>query len=248
MATVTDIPAGGWAGETARRWTRRTVRSLALALAALATPTGALALALVLGALPGGSALAPTGGTVRVAVLSNGFHSDIALPATGDTLERLGLDAAHYPVDRDLVSYWAIGWGSREAFTSLVAVSDLTPGLVARAVAFDETVMHVLPTGPLAAEREGVWHLDLPRAEYDALVADMAGWFAAREPMEVSQGYGDRFYPARERFTAWRNCNAWVGARLRAAGVPVGRWTPSAQSLAYGLDRLTGSKAGGSHE
>ena len=243
MATVTDIPADGRAGEAARRWVRRWLAGAARwAAIALATLIGALALALVLGALPGRSAPPATADTVRVVVLSNGFHSDIALPATGDTLERLGLHASHYPVDRSLVSHWAVGWGSREAFTSLVAVSDLTLGLVARAVAFDETVMHVLPTGSLAGE--GVWHVDLPRHEYDALVDDMAGWFASREPMAVTQGFGDRFYPARGRFTAWRNCNAWVGARLRAAGVPVGRWTPAAQSLAYGLDRISG----GSHE
>lgn len=229
------------------RWKRRVARALT---ALLALPA-ALALALVLGALPlpTGTATAAGPGTVRIAVISNGFHSDIALPADGTTLEALGLDAAHYPVERGRVSWWAVGWGSREAYTSLVAVADLTPRLVARAVAFDETVMHVAPTGPLPAG-EGVWFLDLPAERYDALVADMAEWFARTEPVPgVTQGFGDRFYEARGRFTAWYGCNAWVGARLRAAGVPVGAWTPAAQSLAYGLDRLAQSgRLGGAQE
>lgn len=242
---------------------RALLGTLACTCALAATFAGGLLLALLLGALPPlspvplapspfGSALTATAvgpGTVRIAVISNGFHSDIALPADGATLEALGLDASHYPVERGRVSWWAVGWGSREAYTSLVAVADLTPGLVARAVAFDETVMHVLPTGPLPAG-EGVWFLDLPAERYDALVADMAGWFAHAEPEPgVSQGFGDRFYEARGRFTAWYGCNAWVGARLRAAGVPVGAWTPAAQSLAYGLDRLDQSdRFGGAQE
>ena len=239
MATITNIPAAGErAPGNARGWFGRWARRAALALSALVALLATLALALVLGALPGGSPPPPVADTVRIAVLSNGFHSDIALPATGDTLERLGLDAADYPVAREAVSFWAVGWGSRAAYTSLVAVADLTPGLVARAVAFDETVMHVMPTGPIAAGN-GVWFVDVPRERYDALLADLRGWFASTAPIPgVDQGFADRFYPGAGRFTAWYGCNAWVGARLRGAGVPVGRWTPAAQSLAYGLDRL----------
>lgn len=277
MATATSIAVGsGRAGETARRWAswcwHGGVRSLAVALSALAVLVGAVALALVLGALPvpagafsteAGGGATPVGSTVRVAVISNGFHSDIALPADGATLGALGLDAAHYPVERPLVSWWAVGWGSREAYTSLVDVADLSPGLVARAVAFDRTVMHVAPIGPLevpgGGAMEGVWFLDLPRERYDALLADIASWFASVEPEPgLTQGFADRFYDGRGRFTAWHGCNAWVGRRLRAAGVPVGTWTPAAPSLAYGLDRTGaagsaagssgGPHAGGSHE
>lgn len=247
MAIAADTSGNPHRRLRLRSATRRWRRHAARALAALVGLPAALALGLVLGALPlpSGAATAAGPGTVRIAVISNGFHSDIALPADGATLETMGLDAAHYPVERGRVSYWAVGWGSREAYTSLVAVADLTPGLVARAVAFDETVMHVAPTGPLPAG-EGVWHIDLPRERYDALVADMAGWFARTDPEPgVTQGFGDRFYEGRGRFTAWYGCNAWVGARLRAAGVPVGRWTPAAQSLAYGLDRVA---SGGTQE
>ena len=233
--------------QTSRRWTRRAVKALAVLIA---LPV-AIALALVLGALPvpGGAAVAASPDTVRIAVISNGFHSDIALPADGATLEALGLDASHYPVERGVVSWWAVGWGSREAYTSLVDVADLSAGLIARAVAFDDTVMHVLPAGPLG-RGEGVWYVDLPRERYDDLVADMASWFAAREPVPgITQNFGDRFYEGRGRFTAWYGCNAWVGARLRAAGVPVGRWTPAAQSLAYALDRAPdASDELGAHE
>ena len=220
----------------------RCAAAIGAAASVATTFIGVLSLALVLGAMPSGSAGSIAGDAVRIAVISNGFHSDIALPATGDTLERLNLTAADYPVDRELVSYWAVGWGSREAYTSLVAVSDLSVGLVARAVSFDRTVMHVQPTGPLGGAN--VWFIDLPAERYDALLTDLAGWFASTEPDEVTQGFGDRFYVAHGRFTAWFTCNAWVGERLRNAGVSMGRWTPSAQSLAFGLDRF----AGGSQE
>ncbi|MGB7430931.1 MAG: DUF2459 domain-containing protein, partial [Ahrensia sp.] len=134
--------------------------------------------------------------------------------------------------------YLAIGWGSVTAYTSLRAVSDLTLGIVANAVAFDETVVHVLPTGQLI-ERDGIYAIDLSREQLNALTANIAQDFASTQPIEgLTQGFGDLFYEGRGRFSLWRTCNSWTGAHLRAAGVSVGFWTPSAWSLEYGLKRL----------
>ena len=202
---------------------------------------GGLGATSVLGAIPFpvASGAVDAGDRVQVHVISNGFHSDIVLPATGRTLERIGLDPSDFPVERGAVSGWAIGWGSRTAYTSLRAVSDLTPDIVAKAIAFDDTVMHVAPVGPLLPG-DGVWAVDLAPSDYDRLVDSIAEGFAADRTAlpGLTQGFADRFYAGAGRFTAWYGCNAWVGTRLRDAGVPVGLWTPTAQSLAFGLDRL----------
>lgn len=180
---------------------------------------------------------APVANTQRIYVLSNGFHSDIALPVSA--APTLGIDLADFPVERDAIAYLAIGWGSVTAYTSLRAVSDLTMGIVAKAVAFDETVVHVLPTGVLAA-RDGIYVLELSQAQLDALTANIAQDFASTVPIAgLSQGFGDLFYDGRGRFSLWRTCNTWTGGHLRAVGVPVGFWTPSAWSLEYGLKKLS---------
>ncbi|MBO6639558.1 MAG: DUF2459 domain-containing protein [Roseitalea sp.] len=189
----------------------------------------------------------------RIYVLSNGFHAGIALPA--DTMlanmggERgvmaaIGLDEAHHPVDPDAVRYWLFGWGSRTAYTSLREVRDLTVGIAARALAFDEAVMHVQPLGDLGTPRPGLYAIDVSDDQLSALTGSIAGWFADREPYTgVTQGVGDRFFAGRGRFTPWHSCNAWAGRRLREAGIGVGHWTPLAQTLEFGLARVAADQA-----
>lgn len=195
-----------------------------------------LALIYALGAvwLPTGAVAKPDAQS-RIYVLSNGFHSDIAVPVSH--AEALGIRLEDYPVETDAIRYLAVGWGSVTAYTSLRAVSDLTPSIVFKAAAFDETVVHVLPLGALTA-RERVYAFDLTEIQLDRLVERLRADFAAFEPIaDLTQGFGDLFYPGNGRFSPWRTCNSWTGAHLRAIGLPVGFWTPSAWSLEYGLKR-----------
>lgn len=204
----------------------------------------AAALAVIAGAIPlpvlGRSAVPQDAGeTARIYVLSNGFHSDIAVPAdTGRVLQELGLDPADYPVDVGRVRYWAFGWGSRTAYTSLVAVSDLTFEIAAKALAFDTTVMHVLPLGAMGPG-EGVYAYDVSGEALARLKDGIKRSFGddVRIIPEITQGFGDRFYKAEGRFSPIAACNVWTGRRLRESGIGVGLWTPFAQSLEFGLER-----------
>ena len=201
-----------------------------------------LALTMALAVVPTGSGDSPpfAGEGRTIAIVDNGFHTDIGLPPDGTTLAHLGLAASDFPVDVDQVRWWGVGWGSRSAYTSLRAVSDLSLATVARAVSFDRSVMHVAPWGELIPGPH-VRFVTLSEERYVDLLRSLAGDFAAVDAMEgITQGFGDRFYEGRGRFTAWFGCNAWVGAKLHGAGVPVGLWTLTAQSLSYGLDRIFG--------
>ncbi|TCD14572.1 DUF2459 domain-containing protein [Oricola cellulosilytica] len=181
----------------------------------------------------------PGGEVVRIYVLSNGFHSDIALPADGgETLGSLGLNGSDYPVEIERVRYWAFGWGSRTAYTSLRELSDLSIGIALRALAFDETVMHVLPLKDLEVG-PGVYAYDLTGDAYAALLERIREAFGENAQIipDITQGFGDRFYLGSGRFSPWRACNVWTGEQLRATGIGVGLWTPFAQSLEFGLER-----------
>ena len=202
----------------------------------------AIAAAIALGAIPvpvGSRAAADGQDSVRIYVFSNGFHSDIVLPhRDGETLSRLDLAATDFPVDVRRVRHWAVGWGSRTAYTSLRRVVDLTPGIVVRALAFDRSVMHVQPFGEITGG-EGAYAFDISPADYDRLIAGIRRSFTDdTQPIaDITQGFGDRFYHAKGRFSAIKGCNVWTGRRLREAGVGVGMWTVFAQSLEFGLAR-----------
>lgn len=197
--------------------------------------------ALFLGSIPisaGGTKPAINDVAIRVFVLSNGFHSDIAVPRlNGSTMQHLRLSELDFPVNIDDVRYWAVGWGSKTAYTSLMEITDLSFGIAAKSLAFDGAVMHVTPLGELNAGPR-VYPIDLSVSEYEALLANLSSWFASPAPQEVTQGIGDRFYTARGKFSPWMTCNSWTGRRLREIGINVGLWTPLSQSLEFGLKRL----------
>lgn len=194
-----------------------------------------------------GTAKAAAGESNTIYVLSNGFHSDIALPVEA------GRPPSGVPVSPDDLPggladtrYLIIGWGSQTAYTSLLALSDLTARIAFKALLFDRSVMHVLPySGELHGER--VYRLDLDDAQYRRLVAFISRTFSTDENDKtdllagITQGFGDVFYRAEPRFSMFYGCNAWTGEALRRAGVPVGRWTPFAQSIEWNMSRISGN-------
>ena len=60
--------------------------------------------------------------------------------------------------------------------------------------------------------------------------------------MRRIRGYGrnDTFHASRERYTALRTCNTWVGEKLRGVGVPMGAWTPLAGGVMKWVPRPGG--------
>ncbi len=176
-----------------------------------------------------------------VFVLSNGYHTDIALPVVGGTPpDGFPIGADDLPRGLANVQFVAVGWGSKAAYTSLVAITDLSVATAVRALAFDRSVIHVLPLhgAPYGA---GVFPVRLDEDQYSRLVAFMAATLETGRSGKavlipgVTQGYGDVFYHARPRFSAFYGCNAWTGEALRTAGISVRIWTPFSQSLEWAL-------------
>lgn len=196
--------------------------------------------------------LQPT--TTTAYVLSNGFHSDIVLPIEGGRLPA-GFPELQQDLDVSLknTDYLIIGWGSQTAYTSLLELSDLTAGIIAKALFFDRSVLHIQPySGSL--QGPGVYRLELDSAQLDQLWSFVAQTFvvdgnaAPTLIPDVTHGYGDVFYRAEPRFSLFYGCNAWVGEALRSAGLSFGRWTPFAQSIEWNMKRLQQQAHGGASE
>lgn len=186
----------------------------------------------------------PASDLKTVYVLSNGFHSDIALPVVdGRPPAGIPVQNSDLPHGLETARYLIIGWGAQTAYTSLLALSDLSAGIIVRSLAFDRSVIHVLPAYgvPYGA---GVYRIDLDDDQYERLVRFIGASFKtdgngdAELLAGVTQGFGDVFYRANGRFNPLYGCNVWTGRALRQAGVPVGYWTPFAQSIEWNMNRL----------
>lgn len=207
-----------------RKWLRRMAGMVgAVALIALLY----LFAGLVGGAIPAGGQAAPATG-IRIYVEDNGIHTGIVLPkhAAGmgfDDLVRGG-DLAD---PRYAGHGWlSIGWGDRAFYLGTPRWADVRPATIAAAaIGSDAVVLHVGHL-PEPVGEPGVYPVMLTPDQYRRLVTAIRASFAARTDPVHGYGPSDAFYVARGRYSAVETCNAWTGRMLRAAGVPMGRWTP----------------------
>ena len=176
---------------------------------------------------------------VEIGLIRRPIHYDFLLPLTEETRERFGfLQAAGLDLDHPQARWLVVGWGARQFYTTTGDFSDVAPGAVFRAVTGDSAVMQVDLDGTLREEAPAR-RLRLQPAQYSALLARVAGDFAAHTPIDHPVfNTSDLFFPARGRFDILCTCNAWLGAVLRRAGVRFGVWTPTPYAVTLSLWRL----------
>ena len=191
-----------------------------------------------LGAIPVNRGFQPTPAGTEIAVCSNGVHTDFLLPVqTADIDWSSHFPAGDFARPVGVYDHVGIGWGDFEFYRSTPTWSDFKVATALHALAgLGPAALHVqYRRGPGA--QEDCRRLRVDAAHYRAL-ADAI--IAARAPGSAVYGYGgtDAFYPAQGHFNLFRSCNVWVGARLKAAGLPSAVWTPFAFQVLRALDGL----------
>ena len=211
-------------------------RLLGWLAAGLAALTVAYFLAAWIGSsLPRNAAWKEPAEGVTIMVETNGLHTGIVMPIVSDAMDwRAVFPSAGQPTPSGkLPTHVAIGWGEREVFLTVAEWTDLTPG----------TALRVLLTGGDAVMRvahyvrpaPSEWHrpMRLRPEEYQRLVKDILRTLPPSPPGGVRRDYpsyerGAKNFDSLGRYTILNTCNTWVGDRLAAAGVKIGRWTPLA--------------------
>ncbi|WP_235525132.1 MULTISPECIES: TIGR02117 family protein [unclassified Sphingomonas] len=178
------------------------------------------------GAIPAGGTTPARG--IRIYVEDNGIHTGIVVPArigdvNFDDLVRPG----DFADSRHAGHAWrSFGWGERGFYLGTPTWADVKPAtILAAALGSNAVVMHV-DALPDPAGQRGVYPLTLSPGQYRRLAAHIRASFAPGHAPIAGYGPSDAFYPARGRYSAVTTCNSWTGAALRAAGVPMGAWTP----------------------
>jgi uncharacterized protein (TIGR02117 family) len=224
----------------ARRWGRR----LLITIVAVAI----LVVAAIVGTLRSGDRAlypAPAGEpTVRVFVVSHGYHAGIVLPrgSLADAASRRG-DAALIAVATRFAvfPFLEIGWGNEEFYRSVPTIASVTIPMAARALFLpgNPSVLHGLSSSPRAAfPLADIIALDVSPEGFERMLARIDATFAPTgtgAPVDDAGAglYGPSlFYRAHGTFNILHVCNHWLADLLDAAGVPT---APVLATLPAGL-------------
>jgi uncharacterized protein (TIGR02117 family) len=224
---------------------RHLLRTGVLALAVLLGLGVLYLLAAVAGALIHPGRDADAGDAVfPVYLVWSEIHTDIILPVAGLTVDwRTVLADGDAPSQPPEHGHLAFGWGSESFYRDVPTMADITPGILARALFFDATVLHVAPVADpiaIAPERRITLFVTedgmraLEQHVLATLVLDDGG--KADALAGATYGYGDVFYHAHGRYNPIRTCNQWTSEALRVARIPAGFWTPFSQSITWVFD------------
>jgi uncharacterized protein (TIGR02117 family) len=170
--------------------------------------------------------LALTAGTAAAAgervihVLSNGWHTSIAIPRA-DLSADLIPEVADFPA----ASHLEFGWGDAAYYPA----AQPTLGLALRAAVPGPAVVHLAGLPAPAAEvfpTATVLAVPLTNQGLAGLIGYLAASFAregAGKAAPAGPGlYGfSRFYPGTGSFHLFNTCNTWTARALAAAGVPL---------------------------
>lgn len=211
--------------------------------ATLAAPFVILALWFVAGfagaLLPG--PVAPQLGpqTHEIRLIGTAIHYDLALPLTPAIRQRFAFaESTGLPLQDPTAEWLLIGWGARGFYTQAGSYADVPLAATARAAFGDASVLRleVWPAfRPEEVPQTQTLHLSEPGLA--ALLDHITGELGPDpRPLPGSSLTGtDAFFYAQSRFSALRTCNVWLGEALRAAGQPLGAWTPTPHSLRLSL-------------
>lgn len=188
--------------------------------------------------IPGPVTQRPGTPDVEIGLIATPIHYDLLLPLTPELRAQFGFAAgAGVAVNAPEAGWLLVGWGAREFYTAGGGYGDLPLRAVARGIAGDASVLRLEAWGQFAlAEIPGVTRLRLTAAGHAALLARISAELGAPQLVKAPGLAGaDAFFAGQSGFSALRTCNVWIGEALRAAGVPLGAWTPTPQALRLSL-------------
>lgn len=210
----------------------------------LSLPLIYFAAALIGAMIPGERADLPGGTENLIGLLRGPIHFDFLLPLSPDLRARYGFaEAAGVPVSNPQAEWLVLGWGAQEFYTTAGSFGEITASAVFSGITGDASVIHLDVAGDVSG-LEGISYLTLSDPQIAALLATIDDSFQrdqTGQPVALPARFGprDAFFAANGKFHLFHTCNAWVGETLRAAGIPFGVWTPTPQSVAYALGRVS---------
>ncbi len=180
--------------------------------------------------------------SVCIFVISNGVHTDIAVPGENKIKNWL----ITFPKDsfnlKDSSSnYLAFGWGDKGFYLNTHEWSDLKASTAFKAAfGLGGSAMHIRYLNPPKKLSDKKIALTISSEQYKKLVTYIEQSFCLTNGCVTKinhAGYGDSdlFYEAEGKYNLIKTCNVWTNKALKFSGIKTGLWTPFADGLMRSL-------------
>lgn len=171
-------------------------------------------------------------------IVSNGVHTDIAVPARSSSVNwQVDFPADSFSVKGKENTYIAFGWGDKEFYLNTPTWGDLKASTVIKALSgYNETAMHVRYLKEETKDNKHCQLLWIDSLQYRHLITCIKNSFEESNGHFIKlthPGYGnlDRFYEARGHYSLFNTCNNWTCIILSKSGLKVACWSPFAGPL-----------------
>ena len=183
---------------------------------------------------------------VDVFLISNGYHTGIAVPlAPLASAARQNGNAALATVAERFSGYSFVefGWGEEEFYASVPTVAHMTFGLAVKALFWpgNKSVLHVvgLQESPRTVfSSADIVQVSVSEAGFASMLKAIDATFALNGTPPLPQALGkglygpSLFYRSNRRFHIFNVCNHWAAEMLSAAGLPA---TPVLDTVPAGM-------------
>jgi uncharacterized protein (TIGR02117 family) len=180
---------------------------------------------------------------IRIFVISNGVHTDIAVPAVSpykDWTPEFPRDT--FQATNSVLSYISFGWGDKGFYLNTKTWDDLTFSTAFKAAfGLSSSLMHVRYRKEPKVVKGSRVELFIDEDSYKKLITCIENSFEKNNGQFTLVGPrdydgNDRFYEAKGTYSLFNTCNSWTTGTLKETGLEVACWSPFAGGLIGSLE------------
>ena len=171
---------------------------------------------------------------IEIFVISNGVHTDIAVPAVSaqkDWTELFDPSTFQPPITDQAPAYVSFGWGDRGLYEKVPTWDDLTFGILFTSMLLPtRSAVHVSYFLNRPNESSNVISIQISPNQYDQLIAEILATIELEDgsPQSLNccfyPNFRDQFYSSPFKYHIFYTCNMWTNETLKKIGLPAAKW------------------------
>ena len=184
----------------------------------------------------------PTLDGIEIYVISNGVHTDIAVPTVTDQIdwtEFFNPATFQPPVEAGIIpAYISFGWGDKTLYEEVPTWPDLTVPIAIKAMLLpSESAMHISYFINKPKTTSHSIPIKISTDQYDILINAFTESFDLEDGVPQSlnccfyPNLRDQFYASNRYYHIMNTCNMWTNRVLKSAGIPTARWAPEQEFI-----------------